>query len=664
LVSQPSWLQPGDQFDVRVRLTGAPADGALRLMVHERGRSRGDFRRALDGELGPVVRNGAPQPLAQLPAGPDHTVTTSFVLGPGGVNLGSRGVYPVEVQLLAGDGRTLAGFVTFINYLTGPTPEFPPLDVAVAVDLGGPPTLAPNGQATVGPTTLRRVRQRIDLLAATPSVAVTLAPRPETLDGFTAAGSTGEAAMRALRIALAGRPTLGGPYVGLDLAALRQAGLISEAPNQLAAGRLAIQARLRSTAVDGIWLSNATLGREAADEAVRLGFDRALVPPTALDDGDGDGEASVPLVPVRLGTDGPQAMVTDEALLDHLTGGEGVLGAHRFLSELAATWLEAPADRRGVVVRIPADADIDPATVAVALNGLRDGHAVRAVPVDRVFEDVPAGEDGPQVVDLADHTVAHDLEPIAGPLRTARAGVDGLSGLIDDPEQAATLRRSLLISVGTDTPDAERAAYVGGVNAALGTVAGAVVLPDKFRITLTTRSSTIPVTITNNTRRELNVMVQVDSDQLEFPDGRLITTPLPARTTTRLEVPVRVRTSGAFTMDVRVTSPDGTIVLDTSTFDVRSTAISGVGFILSIGAALFLAVWWLRHWRSTRRSRHLMPRGGTAPAATGLGDGHQPDDGGAVAADGDAVAGEPGYRPAHLAGPRVPSGPPPPRQRI
>jgi hypothetical protein len=481
---------------------------------------------------------------------------------------------------------------------------------------------------------------------------VTLAPLPETLDGFTAAGGEGEAAMRALRIALAGRPTLGGPYVSLDLAALRQAGLTSEAPNQLAAGQLAIQSRLRSTPVNGIWLSDGTLGRDAAGEAVRLGFDRALVPPTALDAGDGDGEASVPLVPVRLGKDGPQAMVTDEALRDHLTRDEGVLGAHRFLSELAASWLEAPADHRGVVVRIPADADIDPSTVAVALNGLRDGRAVRAVPVDRIFEDVRAGEDGPQVVALADHTIAHDLRPIAGTLRTARTGVDGLSGLIGDPEQAATLRRSLLISVGTDTPDSERAAYVGGVNAALGTVAGAVVLPDKFRITLTTRSSTIPVTITNNTRRELNVMVQLDSDQLEFPDGRLITTPLPASTTTRLEVPVRVRTSGAFTMDVRVTSPDGTIVLDTSTFDVRSTAISGVGFILSIGAALFLAVWWLRHWRSTRRSRHLMPKGSTGPAPSEPGD-DTGGDGDSAAGDGDTAGGDPGYRPAHLAGPPV-----------
>jgi len=100
-----------------------------------------------------------------------------------------------------------------------------------------------------------------------------------------------------------------------------------------------------------------------------------------------------------------------------------------------------------------------------------------------------------------------------------------------------------------------------------------------------------------------------------------------------------------------VRSPDSSIELDRTTFDIRSTAVTGVGFVLSIGAGLFLAVWWERHWRSSRRSRHLVPAGAaTASAAVAdvadaarsdarTGGSRQPDD-----AD--------GYRPAHLAGGR------------
>jgi HAMP domain-containing protein len=37
---------------------------------------------------------------------------------------------------------------------------------------------------------------------------------------------------------------------------------------------------------------------------------------------------------------------------------------------------------------------------------------------------------------------------------------------------------------------------------------------------------------------------------------------------------------------------------------VRSTAASGVGVMISAGAALFLAVWWGRDIRRRRRARH------------------------------------------------------------
>jgi hypothetical protein len=257
---------------------------------------------------------------------------------------------------------------------------------------------------------------------------------------------------------------------------------------------------------------------------------------------------------------------------------------------------------------------------------------------------VPPGDDGPATVTLADHSVTADLRPIAGSLASAHERVNGLGGLVGDPALASSLQQSLLVSTGTETPNEQRPAYIDRVNNALSTVSGAVTLPDQFRITLTSRSSDIPIALTNLSNQSLQVRVTLDSDQLEFPEGTDIPTTLDPGTT-RLEVPVRVRTSGAFTLDVTVTSPDGSIVLDTSTFDVRSTAISGVGLALSIGAGLFLLVWWGRHWRKARRSRHLMPASA-----------HPPEPPAPLAGAGQGPIRAPipdhEYRPAHMAGPR------------
>jgi hypothetical protein len=72
--------------------------------------------------------------------------------------------------------------------------------------------------------------------------------------------------------------------------------------------------------------------------------------------------------------------------------------------------------------------------------------------------------------------------------------------------------------------------------------------------------------------------------------------------------------------------------------------------VLSIGAGLFLALWWARHWQTSRRSRHLVPTG-AAPAspATTVADSARPD----TTTDGSAHPdGSGSYRPAHLSGGR------------
>ena len=71
------------------------------------------------------------------------------------------------------------------------------------------------------------------------------------------------------------------------------------------------------------------------------------------------------------------------------------------------------------------------------------------------------------------------------------------------------------------------------------------------------------------------------------------------------EVPIRVRSRlpGDTPLRVRVTTPDGAVLLSEGTYSVRSTAVSGVGLVLTVGAGLFLAVWWGRHILRSRRHR-------------------------------------------------------------
>jgi hypothetical protein len=654
LVDQTPWVHAGDEFSVNVRVDGAPAGAGLELVVHERLQSRSGFQRTLDGEVGGTQATMGPRPLAELgPVG--QPLAAGFVVGgDAGEGLGGTGVYPVDVQVVDAQGVVLDSLLTHLVYL--PTTEqteasgYVPLAVAVVVDVSAPPALQPDGTIVVTDRALERARERVALLTDAATVPLTVAPLPETLDGFADRDRQGAEVVDALAQAAARRPVLARPYTDIDLGELEQAGLIGEANAQAEAGADVVRQRFGQEPVPGIWLSGPTLGADATELAVDLGIGQALVPPSAIEEQSGI-SGPVPDAPVTLGDGGALAMVSDDELLTHLTGDDGVLGGQRFLAELAIMWLERPATQRAVAVHIPGDVALDRAAAARGLNGLTGGQAAHPLTLDDLFASVAPladdTDDGSTTVAVASHEASGDLSAIAGSVERARDEVSGVARTVGNEAAGASLARSLLLATGSTTPGDQRRAYVDRVTTELGTLSEAIELPDEFRITLTSRTSTIPVNITNRSDQPLKVRVELSSSQLEFPDGDVISTELQPGGT-RLEVPVRILTSGAFPLDITVTSPDGSIELDRTTFDVRSTAVTGVGLLLSIGAGLFLAVWWARHWRRTRRSRHLMPAG-SAPAPTAA------DRGAGDAGLAPADTGNPddaGYHPAHMAAPR------------
>jgi hypothetical protein len=75
-------------------------------------------------------------------------------------------------------------------------------------------------------------------------------------------------------------------------------------------------------------------------------------------------------------------------------------------------------------------------------------------------------------------------------------------------------------------------------------------------------------------------------------------------------VTVRARASAAFSLRATLLAPDGSELIR-SRFTIVSTVFSGVGIVLSIVSALFLLIWWARHWRTARRDRRLVRPSGS-----------------------------------------------------
>jgi hypothetical protein len=188
-------------------------------------------------------------------------------------------------------------------------------------------------------------------------------------------------------------------------------------------------------------------------------------------------------------------------------------------------------------------------------------------------------------------------------VRSTRASLAGLFS--ESPSALVAVDDHLLRSMGFGLTAAERRREIAQASAAAAGVADGVSTPDAVTITLTARKGTVPLTIRNDTGGPLEVRLRFSSAKLELPEGDTRAVTLTEQTT-RLDIAVRTRTSGAFPFTVDVTTPDGAVKLASTRYSVRSTAVSGVGLLLSIGAVLFLVIWWARHWREHRRSTKLI----------------------------------------------------------
>jgi hypothetical protein len=303
------------------------------------------------------------------------------------------------------------------------------------------------------------------------------------------------------------------------------------------------------------------------------------------------------------------------------------LEATRVLTELAMLWFEQPGVPRAAV--LPVSPRVRPEVLSALLSGLGRSHVLAPVTLDQAFERAdPLVQPGGGRVDRA--LQPDDPPTIARPVRVgldaARRLLGSFGGLVgEDAPRLHEARAHLLLATSTAVDGTDQTAHLEAATGVVEDVTGMVTAPVRETITLTARDGTVPLTLRNTSGAPLSVTVRLRSPKLEFPDGEVLPLEL-TEESTRLDIAVRARASGSFPLAVEVTSPDGAIVLTHIDYSIRSTAVSGAGVILSAGAAIFLMVWWARHWHRTRRSAKLMeakhlshPVGRRRPGAAGSG---------------------------------------------
>ncbi len=655
VLAQTAVVTPGQAFDLQLRVQTGPLSVSqlgLSVTVYPCLSSVSAFDQSVSSAPSgtPVTSTPSPLPVGGLPtvAGGGVDLAMPVVVGDDDASTASpsgfaidliaaaeqcgaypSGVYPVRVQLenLA-TRQAVAGVITQLVYAES-TAGTERLRVAVVLPVEttlGPshsPTpaelLSSPGTALDPPsaTAASAIGGVVSALEDAPSVPVTLEASPLTLGALDASGHQATVSDLA---GLAGNPSVHQftmtSFAPVNASALVDAGLSNELAEQVSRGSAVLADTVTHPSPSaspiglGAWITNdgldpATLTQLAAD-----GYTQMIMPPGDVASPPSDGSAAEPFLVSSTHGPGFTAVVSDPDLTARFPGAseDPVLAAHQLIAELAQIYYEKPNDStpRAVVAVAPNGWPANPAFVGALTDALDGNPIIDPVTVTGLFGTFDSTAACRSGCRLVPGSSGSDLP--AASLRTQRRRINGFASAASGPAAraiAVQLGDLVLAAESEDLRPAQQSGVVANTASAIDAQLGQLQVSGDRTITLTSQQGTLPVTIVSDTRYPVSATLTLTSDKLLFPNGTTqwtqpVTLQLPNNV---VDVKVRTRTSGLFKVDVVLHSPQYGLELSSGEVDVRSTATSVVGIVLSLGALSVLVVWWFRTSRKRRALR-------------------------------------------------------------
>ena len=512
----------------------------------------------------------------------------------------NQGALPVVITLQDSTGDTIDTLITHLLVLDDHQDRA--LHIAFLADLSAP--LALQADQTIQLDT-RNLLERANRIAQRRQVPITVALQPETLQAL-ATSQPGQ--LDELIELLTDRPVLNAPWVDLDEEAWRLANDTNLITDQYSHGTAVITEILgRGPTATSRLDPNATpetlaLLRSHGTETAIVEADRISVP---------SGKST--LAPLRLAATNGETMTAiaiDNSLRQTLNHPDPELAGQRALTELAIEAANATTD-----TAILFDLDqLEAATLDVLLDGVNQRRGLQTSSVARALR-VPVARDAgrPLVVTLAP-TPTPDLSQRSADIAVTRGTVNAYASMIAPERTPITPLETLMrAAAASQLSEQQSAAYTRSVFEEVLTGTADITIEPAERITLTDRHADLRITVRNGQPLPITVELLLSAEKLRFVDGERFSRTLDPGDN---EILVRVETlaSGDARVTVNITSPGGQIELTEGVVDIRSTAISGLGLVISIIALAVLGGWWARTILRVRRNRAATTVADTAPA--------------------------------------------------
>ncbi|MDE0115485.1 MAG: DUF6049 family protein [bacterium] len=623
LVSQSVWIAEEDYFQISFRLINAPDDSTVDINIGGPIRSRSAFLDRLAGpSTGPVLHRfsqlAVPERNADGVASLQIATTTGQAREAGAPDqlilpLTAEGVYPVSLVLRDPDGIALDTVHTFLVRTPPSDSNQPPLLVSTVLAVSGPPAVDQEGNVDLGPTgrSLQTLATVLDPLVR-PQILATVSLDPHLIDALAISDRPEHAQlMTRLQQATINRQITSSTYVPLDSDAWIAQDLSLQIGWQIEAGAAVLDEYLGSQPDRTIMVLTTSASPELLQRLQREQVELVLVPDALLNPADELVSTSAKTSFLLPAFDQPaRAVAIDSSATAHFTRASSTETApYLVLADLAVRWFEDPQSLRGIVLAPPLASLPDSTGLGVLLDQIGASPILSSTDpttiVERLEPDTfrevrPTEENGfgedYKAALTNGQRIARSYQNMVDPIAT-----------VGTPERKLieTLERALLLSGAYGLTETQRDAYLAVVAQTVRDTVAAIEPPSQQRITLTSRSGSIPMLIRNSLNHDVVVRLDFNSDKLDFPNGDSLLWRL-SPGVNQVQVAVRAKTSGDAVLEISVNSPTGLLALGESQLTVRATSLSGAGVGIAAAALAILMVWWARSWWS-RHSPKTQP---------------------------------------------------------
>ncbi len=516
----------------------------------------------------------------------------------GAVELPDAGVYPITFDLTGPDGLVASNRTNLIrlpvdeagntSQILGPvavilavTPD--PLDQqqagGVPSDDGSDGFRVDSGQPEL------TVSQAVEVLADLPELPIAVLVEAQTVDQLSERPDQAAA----LALALGDRPLFVGPSVELDPSALAEVGQ----------GRMFDQAMEQTWAqARGIGLEPDTtvtvITRQLTAGGVEVLVDAGIT--TAID----TSQSSTTNDIARIGEKQLNLIrFEDDISSGFRVGDTASLTANRSLARLV---LRYQTDRSPAVLRGDSPGVDQTNGLGVLLRWVDllagQGRARTELATDITPTKVRRLAERPNQNLDVHRQLLDDIERLLGSF-TAMYDLQNQGNQPAGQTTPDDYRRDLRSALTLDLAPQERRRALLLFSEDLAGEIEVLALPVAQPVTMAASVGEVPVIIESRAAGPRRVMLQFRSDKVIVEQDQQLVLLDPGISS--IDVRVQARTLGSSQLQMSVWTPDGRQVLASNQFQIRSTAVPGVGVLISIVAVALLIVWWVLDHRRRRR---------------------------------------------------------------